>query len=52
MVKWIPPDPNDPRFKHIKVIAVTGNRIEVEVAPEWCHKEPRPGRPIPPEDRR
>jgi hypothetical protein len=52
MVKWFPPDPNDPASKGVKIIAINGNRIEIELGPECCHKEPRQGRPIPPEDRR
>ena len=52
MVKWIPPDPKDPRFKHIKRVWISGNRIDIELDPEFCQHEPKPGRPIPPEDRR
>lgn len=51
MIKVIPHDPNDPRFKNIKSVKVTGNRIDIEIDPEYI-PEPKPGRPIPPEDRR
>ena len=49
---WRWPDPDDPRYKHIKVISIRGNRIEIEVGPECSFKEPQPGKPIPPEDRK
>ena len=52
MVKWITPGPNDPLYKGVKIISMIGNRIEIEAGPECCHKEPKPGRLIPPEDRR
>lgn len=44
------PEPGDLRYKGTKV-RVMGNLIWVELGPEWVHKEPRPGRPIPEEDR-
>lgn len=52
MWKWFPPDPKDPSSKYVKVIKITGNRLEISIDPGWIHKEPKPGRPIPPEDRR
>ena len=51
MLKWLPPDPADERFKDVK-ITIIGKRIWVEPGPECVHKEPKPGRPIPDEDRR
>jgi hypothetical protein len=51
MWKWSPPDPNSEGGKYVKV-KITGNRIEVWPGPECTLKEPKPGRPIPPEDKR
>jgi hypothetical protein len=45
------PDPGDERFKGVK-ITVIGNQIWVEAGPECVHDQPKPGRPIPEEDRR
>lgn len=46
------PDPNDERFKGVKITVIGKNQIWVEAGPECVHKEPKPGRPIPDEDRR
>lgn len=52
MWKFRLPDPSDERFKGIKfVVDPQRNRIWVEAGPECVHKEPRPGRPIPGEDK-
>ena len=52
MWKWHPPDPNDERFKGLRV-TVIGKRIEIEFGPEWePPKELKLGRPIPDEDKR
>ena len=50
-IKLYPPDPNDPRSKGITAKLI-GNTIWVDMGTEWIHKEPRPARPIPDEDRR
>ena len=52
MWKVPPQDPDDPRFKGTTVKLIGKNQIWVEAGPECVHKEPRPGRSIPEEDRR
>lgn len=52
MIQWVPPDPKDPRFEHIDLVKVSGNRIEFFFDPEWRPDPPKPGQPIPPEDHR
>lgn len=44
------PEPGDARYRGVRV-KVLGNTIWVEMGPECVHKEPRPARPIPEEDR-
>ncbi len=51
MWKWKQPDPNDERYKGLK-IEIFGKQIWIEVGRDFMHQEPRPGRPIPDEDRR
>jgi hypothetical protein len=52
MWKLLPVDPADERFKHVKLVAEYRNQFWFEAGPECVHKEPKPGRPIPDEDKR
>lgn len=51
MWKFKIPDPDDERFKGMKFwVDPQRNRIWIEIGPDFPRHEPRPGRPIPPED--
>lgn len=50
-LKVYPPSPDDERYKGVKV-RVFGNVLWIDFGPHFVHKEPRPARPIPPEDLR
>jgi len=49
MIKFYPPDPNDPRSKGVTAKLVAKNLIWVEIGPEFSH-EPRPAPPISDDD--
>jgi hypothetical protein len=50
MAKWLPPDPKSEGGNHLRV-EITGNRIEIWPRAQLNY-DPKPGRPIPPENQR